>query len=203
VKLRQPRHLQPAANTTLQLAKLRRRNTRVETRNIQELFGRERLPDKLGADNAYIELNVVTNELFRQLKITYEVRESIFQIDTFFRRTTCRNSVNLLGLKRNIEAIRPYNIVVTGEEFAFGIVKLPGQLHQPGPVVEICNRSRLIVRNPGGFRIEDQIHGGSKKSSGDVKIHLKTPKKKALFLPKREEILINGIKEGASLYTKD
>ena len=40
------------------------------------------------------------------------------------------------------------------------IMQLPGELNEPWPVVEIGDGCSFIVRNTGGFRIEDQVHKG-------------------------------------------
>jgi hypothetical protein len=61
---------------------------------------------------------------------------------------------------------------VIGNQLAPGIVKLPGQLHQPGPVVEVGEWSSLVVRDPGGLRVKDQVH-----SSGSSKIGKSTSNK--------------------------
>ena len=54
------------------------------------------------------------------------------------------------------------------------IVKLPGQLYKARPVVEVGDGCSFIMRNTGGFRIENEIHVGKmKRGCVSVKIRPK------------------------------
>ena len=77
--------------------------------------------------------------------------------------------MNLLCVIRYVEPVGPYNIIVPGDELSAGIVQLPGDLDQPGPVVEICYRGRFIVRYARSFGIEYQVHVNRVKPSQDGK----------------------------------
>jgi hypothetical protein len=55
----------------------------------------------------------------------------------FFEGALGRNAVYLLGVERDIETVGPDNVVLLRDELAVVVMQLPGELYQPGPVVEV------------------------------------------------------------------
>ena len=66
--------------------------------------------------------------------------------------------MNLCGRKRNRKPIGFYNVVSARNQRPFGIVQLPGKLHQSGPVVTVGQRSFPIAGQARGLGIVDQKH---------------------------------------------
>ena len=69
-----------------------------------------------------------------------------------------RDTVNLLRLVGDVKAFGLDDIVMLGEQRALTVMKFPGNLYDPGPIVEIRKGRSFIVRNAGRFRVENQIH---------------------------------------------
>ncbi len=66
--------------------------------------------------------------------------------------------MDLFGFIGDIKPIWLHDEVLPGQELPFGIVKLPRDLYKPWPIFEVGDGCSLIMRNAGGFRIENQIH---------------------------------------------
>jgi len=63
-------------------------------------------------------------------------------------------------IKGYIETIRPYQKIAVFKKSSRNVMQLPCDLHNPGPVIRIGNRSVIILRQTSGFRIKNQIHAG-------------------------------------------
>jgi hypothetical protein len=109
--------------------------------------------------DADVEAQVVARHVGGAPKHLSEICQHLLQWPSFCQRLGRADAVYLLGIERDVEPIGPHDHVARLQHSPFGIMQLPRQLHQSGPVVRIGQWRIVILGEAGGLGVVNEVHG--------------------------------------------
>ena len=115
--------------------------------------------EQLGADHADVKANVVAHHVLRLGRVGHELGRHVGQRNAFRLRPLRGDAVDFGRVVRNGESVGLHDSVATGQQLAVGVVELPGQLHQPRPVVAVRDGCVPVPGQAGCFRVVNENHG--------------------------------------------
>ncbi len=66
--------------------------------------------------------------------------------------------MDLFSLVWDVKPLGLDQVIVLCDEFTLVVMELPSQLNESWPVIEVGYGRSFVMRNPGGFRIKNQVH---------------------------------------------